>query len=80
MQVAAVEPQPILLRGLPHVPLFALPRPGVLGGVRAKTPHLANLVRYLLRDQLGRPPVHGAIAGGQHDQVSFQFGAVGQRD
>src|SRR5256885_7705415 len=31
VQVAAVEPQRLLLRGLPHVALLALPRSRVLG-------------------------------------------------
>src|SRR5690606_28223261 len=36
VQVAAVEPQAVLLRGLPHVALLALPGAGVLGGVGAQ--------------------------------------------
>src|SRR6202012_3750610 len=39
-------------------------------------PALAALVRDLRRDQLGGPAVHGPVAGGVHDQVGGQFGAV----
>src|ERR1700755_133241 len=51
VQVAAVEPQILLLGRLPHVALLALPRAGVFGGVAAKTPHLADLVGDVLPDQ-----------------------------
>src|SRR5690349_19790533 len=43
-QVAAMEPQPGLLRGLPHAAQFALPRAGVVGRVAAEAPHLAHAV------------------------------------
>src|SRR4051812_36980661 len=60
VQVAAVEPQRLLLGRLPHVALLALPRPGVLLRVRAEPPALADPVRHLLRDQLAGPAVHRA--------------------
>src|SRR5262249_11539697 len=53
MQVAAVEPQPVLLGRLPHVALLALPRAGILAGVRAQPPALADLAGHLRRDQVG---------------------------
>mmetsp|Transcript_23186 Transcript_23186/g.51502 ORF Transcript_23186/g.51502 Transcript_23186/m.51502 type:complete len:200 (+) Transcript_23186:135-734(+) len=76
VQVPPVEPQPLHLRGLPHIAQFALPRPRVLGGVRAQAPALAHPVCCLVRDQLARPAVHGAVACGVHDQVGCQLGAV----
>jgi hypothetical protein len=45
VQVAFVEPQPVLLG------------PRVLGGAGAEAPHLADLVGDLLADQVRRPPV-----------------------
>src|SRR3954451_13592742 len=62
VQVAAVEPQRLLPRRLPHVALFALPRAGVLGRVRAEAPDLADPVGDLLRDEVGGPAVHRPVA------------------
>src|SRR3954453_4367416 len=53
VQVAAVEPQRLLPGRLPHVALLALPRPGVLLGVRAEAPDLAHAVGHLLGDEVG---------------------------
>src|ERR1700674_571444 len=58
VQVAPVEPERLLLGGLPHVAQLALPRSGVLGGFRPKTPTLTNLRRNLWRDQIRRPTIH----------------------
>src|SRR4051812_24367433 len=69
VQIAAVEPQRLLLGRLPHIALLALPRPWILGGVRAETPDLSALVGNLLRDEVGRPAVHRAITGGVNDDV-----------
>src|SRR3954454_13217228 len=69
VQVAAVEPQRVLVRRLPHVALLALPRARVLLGVRAQAPDLADPVGDLLGDQLGRPAVHRLVAGGVDDDV-----------
>src|SRR6266850_5848480 len=44
MQVAAVEPKPLLLRRLPHVALLAFPWARVFGRIRAQSPDLAYLV------------------------------------
>ena len=44
VQVAAVEPQRFLLRRLPNVAQLAFPRAGVLGGVGAEAPALADFV------------------------------------
>ncbi|MCY1209700.1 hypothetical protein D9M72_213620 [compost metagenome] len=80
VQVAAVEPERILLRGLPHVALFALPGAGVLGGVRAQAPAFADLVRDFRADQVRRPAVHRPVAGGVDHQVGGQGHAVFQHD
>src|ERR1700749_2546497 len=53
MQIAAVEPQAVLLGRLPHVALFALPWAGVLGRVRAEPPNLADLVGRVPADEGG---------------------------
>ena len=79
-QVAAVEPQVLLGRRLPHVAQLAFPGAGILGGAGTQAPALADLVRDLGRDQLGGPLVHRTIAGGIDDQVGLQFGAVVQHD
>ncbi|MCO5546654.1 hypothetical protein L7F22_000088 [Adiantum nelumboides] len=78
VQVAAVEPQVLLLGGLPHVALLALPGTGVLGRVRAEAPHLADLVRDVLADDVGGEAVHRPVAGGEHDEVGVELGAVGE--
>src|SRR4051794_12959548 len=58
MQVAAVEPQGLLLRRLPHVALLALPGTRVLPSTRPMPPDLPDFVRDLLGDQIGGPAVH----------------------
>src|SRR4051812_35363519 len=63
VQVAAVEPQRLLPGGLPHVALLALPRAGVLDGVRAQSPDLADGVGDVLADEVGGPAVHRALTG-----------------
>ncbi|MNX53265.1 hypothetical protein D3C86_839570 [compost metagenome] len=78
MQVAAVEPQRFLLRGLPHVALFAFPGTRVLGGGGTQPPALADLVRDLRADQVGCPAVHRAVPGGVDDQVGGQRDPVGE--
>jgi hypothetical protein len=80
MQVATVEPQRFLLGRLPHVALLPLPRPRVLGRVRAEAPHLADLVGHLLADQVGRPAVHRPVSGRVDDQVGRQLCAVLEDD
>src|SRR6202012_4629279 len=67
-----------LLGRLPHVALLTLPRTGVLGGVGAQSPALADLVRDFPGNQVGRPPVHRGVAGGVDDEVGGQLGAVRQ--
>src|SRR3954466_7289051 len=76
VQVAAVEPQRLLPRRFPHVALLALPRAGVLLGVRTEAPYLPDLVRDLLGDEVGGVAVHGAVARGVDDEVGGQLGAV----
>ncbi|MPL79701.1 hypothetical protein SDC9_25585 [bioreactor metagenome] len=78
VQVAAVEPQVLLLGRLPHVALFALPGTGILGGVGAEAPDLTHLVRHLLADEVGGPAVHRAVAGGHDHEIRIEMGAVGQ--
>ena len=56
VQVAAVEPKPLLLGRLPHVALLAFPRAGVLGRVRAQSPDLADLVGDLLEIRSAAQP------------------------
>ena len=80
MQVAAVEPQRLHLGGLPHVTLLALPGSGVLGRVRSQPPHLAHAIGHLLGDEVGGPAVHRPVAGGIHDEVGGQLGAVLEDD
>src|ERR1700726_3310130 len=63
-QIAAMEPQGVLTRRLPHIAELALPGPRVLLGVRAEAPAFADLVGHLLRDELRRPAIHRAVAGG----------------
>jgi hypothetical protein len=68
VQVAAMKPQGLLLGGLPHVALLALPRPRILGSVRPETPTLTDLGCNLRRDQIrcgaaiGRPVAQTALA------------------
>src|ERR1700710_2028530 len=64
VQVAAVEPQGLLLRRLPHVALFALPGAGVLGGGGAEAPALADRVGHRAAAEVLDEAVHGGIAGG----------------
>src|SRR5262249_61315294 len=52
LQVAAVEPEPLLLRRPPHVPELALPRARVLGRARAQAPAFADLVGDLRADEV----------------------------
>ena len=80
VQVAAVEPEGLLLGRLPHVALFALPWPRVFRGVRAEAPYLAHLVGDLLGDEVGGPAVHRPIARRVDDEVGRQFGAVIEHD
>src|SRR5699024_10956155 len=67
VEVAAHEPQVLLLGGLPHIALLALTRARVLGGLRPQTPALADLVRRLLVDEVSDPAVHRPVAGGVDD-------------
>ena len=71
-----MHPEVVDLGGLPHVALLALPRPGVLGGVRAEAPHLAELVGGLLVDEVGDPAVHRVVARREDDDVGRQRRAV----
>ena len=80
VEVAAVHPQVRHLRRLPHVALLALPRTGVLGGVGAEAPALAEPVGGLGVDEVGDPAVHRVVAGGEHDHVGRQLGAVVEHD
>jgi len=58
MQIAAVEPEVLLLRRFPHVPLFALPRTGSLV-VSIQAPALRPPCRrFPDRDEVGDPAVH----------------------
>src|SRR3954447_14844201 len=76
VQVAAVEPQRLLPRRLPHVALLALPRARVLLGVRTEAPDLADLVGDLLGDEVGGVAVHRRVPGGVDDEVGGKLGAV----
>src|SRR3954453_18863722 len=67
VQVAAVEPQRLLLGRLTHVALLALPGPGVLSSIRAQAPALADAVGGLPADYVGDPAVHRRVAGGVDD-------------
>ena len=78
VQVAAVEPQVGLLGGLPHVAQLSFPGAGVLGGARPQAPALAHLVGHGLRHDPGHPLVHRAVAGGVHQHIGRQLGAVAQ--
>ena len=68
-EVPAMEPQPRLPGGLPHVAQLALPGPGVVLGAGAESPAVADLVRDFGRDELRCPLAHGAVAGGVDDEV-----------
>src|SRR5262245_48103203 len=79
LQVAGMEPEPLLLRRAPHVPELALPRPRILGGSGAEPPALADLVGHLGADELRRPFGHRAVASGVDDELGGQFAAVAQQ-
>ena len=78
VQIASVEPERILLGRLPHVALLPHPGSGVLSGVRAESPALADLVGDLLRYEARRPAIHRPVTGGQHDEIGIKFAAVGK--
>src|SRR3989442_10785796 len=80
VQVAAMKPKPLLLRGFPHVAQLPLPRSGVLDGVRSETPTPTNLRGNLRRNQIGCPSVHRAVAGGVDDHIGWEGLAVAQQD
>ena len=76
VQVAAMEPQPVLLGRFPHVALFTHPRTRVLGCIGPKAPALAHLVGHILADQIRRPAVHRPIARGIDDHIGRQMRAI----
>jgi hypothetical protein len=78
MQVAAMEPEVVLLCGFPHVAQLAFIGAWILGGARAQPPATAYLVGHFLGNQLRRPAIHRAVAGGVDDQVGGQAAAVVQ--
>src|SRR5580692_6457445 len=80
MQIAAMEPQAFLLRRLPHVALLDFPRAGVLGGVRAESPDLADLVGHFPADEVSNKAVHRTVAGGVDNDIGGQFLAILEPD
>src|SRR5579872_6452638 len=80
VEIAAVEPQRLLVGRLPHVAQLAFPRARILARIGAEAPAFPDLVGHLLADELSRPAVHRTIAGGEHDQVGRQFAAVAEGD
>src|SRR6478735_2474310 len=80
VQVAPVEPQVVLSRGLPHVAQLALPGARVLRRVGAEPPALADRVGDVLADEPGGPAVHRAVARRVDDGVGLELRAVGEDD
>jgi hypothetical protein len=76
VQVAAVEPQGLLLGRLPHVAQLAFPGAGVLGVSEPRPQHLPTLSATSCEISFGRPAVHRAVAGGVDDEIGGQLGAV----
>ena len=76
VQISAMEPEGFLPGRFPHVSELALPGSGIFRRVRAEAPDLADLVRDFLVDELRRPSVHRAVAGGEHDQIGRKPGAI----
>src|SRR3954470_4386075 len=64
VQIAAVDPQALLLRRLPHIPLFAFPWAGVLGRIGAEPPNFTNFVGHLSTNEIGHKAVHRTVTGG----------------
>ena len=60
-----------------HVAQLAFPRAGVFGGAGAEPPALADLVRHLLADQLGRPSAHSSTSRIRLDLHTCQATYVG---
>src|SRR5262245_30963234 len=80
MQITAMEPQAFLLCRFPHVALLAFPRTGVLGGVRAEPPDLADLVGHFPADEVSNEAVHRSVSGGVDDDIGGQFLAIVEPD
>src|SRR5690625_1482609 len=76
MQIAALEPQSFVLRGLPHIALLALPRAGILGRFGAKPPAFTHQVSCFLTDEISYPPIHRTVTGSVNHKIGIQFGAV----
>ena len=75
-----MEPQCLLLSGLPHIAQLSFPWTRVFGGVGTQPPALADFIGHFLRNKPRRPAIHRAIAGGINDQVSIKLAAIGKRD
>ena len=61
VQVSTMKPKRILLRRLPHILLFTLPRAGVFWSVGPQSPAFPDFVRGVLIYQIGNLTVHSSI-------------------
>mmetsp|Transcript_14521 Transcript_14521/g.38603 ORF Transcript_14521/g.38603 Transcript_14521/m.38603 type:complete len:787 (-) Transcript_14521:9-2369(-) len=80
LQVAAVHPQPLHLRGLPHVPELALPGARVARGARAQAPDLPEPRGDLSAQELRGEVVDWPVARGEDHGVGGQHGPVLHHD
>ncbi|MER9314958.1 transposase, partial [Mesorhizobium sp. M0659] len=79
-QIAAVEPQRVLRRRLPHVAQLALPRTGIALDAGAEAPAWPDLVGDLARDDGRHGLVHRLVAGTGDDRIDGQLAAVVEQD